>query len=213
MFEVGLKLWNEASTIPFYQHHPVRRWSRQRAKFPGFQEIPRTIRWHEQYKKGCIIVALAPISDFVHAYPADPEPKQFHLISIDKQGRKGNAFNGDDKRTYGRSPKPCVALFGDPTLDEIAICEGIADALGNLSDPDAPDTVTATVTTFQKLIRCDTSMSHLASRTVTLFGDNDPAGRKAENAIGNALYNRGGDVFVHENVTAKDPAEAAEVQS
>ena len=212
MFKVGSKLWNESVSIPFYQNHPVRCWCRHRNLFPGHKELPPTIRWHSE--KHFIIIALAPISDFVHAYPADPEPKQFHLISIDKQGRKGNAFNGDDKRTYGRSQKPCVALFGDPKLDEIAICEGIADALAILSDPDAPDTASATVTTFQKLIRCDTSMSHLASRAVTIFADNDEAGRKAQDAIGNALYERGADVFVHENLTAKDPAEAAaEVQS
>lgn len=213
MFKVGLKLWKESVSIPFYQNHPVRCWCRHRNLFPAYRELPSSIRFHKKYKGGCIIVALAPISDFVHAYPADPEPKQFHLIAIDKQGRKGNAFNGDDKRTYGQSQKPCVALFGDPNLDEIAICEGIADALAILSDPNAPDTATATVTTFQKLIRCNTSMSHLASRAVTIFADNDEAGHKAQDAIGNALYERGGDVFVHENLTAKDPAEAAEVQS
>ena len=212
MFKVGLKLWQEASTIPFFQHHPVRRWCLHRNLFPGHKELPPTIRWHSE--KHFIIIALAPVSDFVDAYPKAPEPKQFHLISIDKQGRKGNAFNGDDKRTYGQSQKPCVALFGAPNLGEVAICEGIADALAILSDPNAPDTATATVTTFQKLIRCDASMSYLANRAVTIFADNDEAGHKAQDAIGNALYKRGGDVFVHENLTAKDPAEAArEVQS
>lgn len=213
MFKVGKKLWEESESVPHYQHHPVRRWCTNRNLFPGLDTLPPILRWHEGYKGGCIIVALAPLKSFVDAYPETPQPQQFHLISIDEGGRKRNAFGDNDKRTYGQSQNPCVALFGDPTLGEVAICEGIASALAILGDPSTPHTVAATVTTFQKLIRCEDSMAYLASREVTLFADNDKAGSKAQDAIGSELHERGGDVFVHENVTAKDPAEAKEGSS
>ena len=209
MFKVGQKLWTEATPIPFYQNHPVRRWCLHRELFPGFKEIPPTIRYHEKYKGGCIIVALATVSDFVDSHPEAPEPRQFQLISIDKQGRKQHAFNGDDKRTYGRATEPCVAVFGNPKDAEVSLCEGVADALKIQSETD--QTTIATLTTFQKLIRSDPAMSYLASRIVTIFADNDEAGRKSQSAIGNALFERGGDVFVHDNPVAKDPAAAGEV--
>ena len=211
MFEVGLELWNEASTIPFYQHHPVRRWSRRRAEFPGFQELPPTIRWHEQYKKGCIIVALAPVSDFVHAYPAAPEPKQFQLISIDKQGRKGNAFlNGGDKRTYGTPGVCCVSLFSDTNTDEIYIAEGVADAIGiHGKHPDVP--VIATIGSLSKLVKCQQSINYLSDaskRSVTIFPDNDNAGIQGRDKLMKTIGSNGGDVYYVENWKNADPADA-----
>ena len=209
MFKAGLKLWNEAKPIPFYQHHPVRRWCRHRNLFPGNKELPPTIRWHEG--KGYIIVALAPLRDFNDAYPKAPEPRQFHLIAITKEGQKRHAFKGkSDKRTWGRPSVTCIALFGNPMAASINICEGVADALSIFAR--SPGTTLASITTFHKIKNCPSLITHLTAegRSVTLFSDNDDAGRSAQNDLGRTLYEQGGDVFVHENPMAKDPAQAAE---
>ena len=209
-FKLGLKWWNESSSIPYNQNHPIRRWCNQRNLFPGYKELPPTLRWHAQ--RSLIIVALASIQDFIDAHPEPPQPRQFHLISIDNEGRKGKAFRGDDKRTYGQPGVTCVALFGDPNAAEISICEGIADALAILDREEGA--VIVSITTFHKLTRCEALMEHLTAngRIVTLFGDNDTAGRDAQEKLAKTLYDRGGDVFYHPTPTAKDPAEAAAME-
>ena len=210
MFKEGQKLWSEATPIPFYQQHPVRCWCRHRNLFPGYKELPPTIRWHAQ--RSLIIVALASMQDFIDADPEPPQPRQFHLISIDNEGRKGKAFRGDDKRTYGQPGVTCVALFGAPNATKISICEGIADALAILDREEGA--VIVSITTLHKLTRCETLMEHLAAngRIVTLFGDNDTAGRDAQEKLAKTLYDRGGEVFYHPTPTAKDPAEAAAME-
>ena len=210
MFKEGQKLWSEATPIPFYQHHPVQRWCRHRNLFPGYKELPPTIRWHEQ--RSLIIVTLASMQNFIDANPKPPHPRQFHLISIDNEGRKGKAFKGEDKRTWGRPGVTCVAMFGDPNASEINICEGIADALAILGREEGA--VIASITTFNKLTGCETLMGHLTAngRTVTLFGDNDTPGINAQENFAKTLYDRGGDVFYHPTPTAKDAAEAAAME-
>ena len=208
-FQEGLKLWQEAKPIPFYQHHPVRRWCLHRNLSPGYSELPLTIRWHEG--KGYIIVALASIQDFIDAHPDPPEPRQFHLIAIDKHGRKLPAFSGDDKRTWGQPGVTCVSLFGDPNADEINLCEGIADALAILSREKGA--VIASITTLRKIKNDNELVKHLSdgNRTVTIFSDNDDAGSKAQAELAKTIHEHGGDVFVHENPIAKDPAAVGEV--
>ena len=208
MLKVGQKLWEESEAVSYTQSHPVRRWCLRRNLLPGFKEIPPAIRWHKQ--KSRIVVALAPVTDFVDAYPDLPEPRQFHLISIDSEGRKGKAFNGDDKRTYGQPGVTCVALFGDPDADQINICEGIADALATLSSQTGA--VIASLTTFHKIVNCQALIRHLTAdgRSVHIFPDNDEAGMTAQVKLASALHEQGGTVFVTESPTAKDPAAEAE---
>ena len=160
MFKYGQKLWAEAKAIPFNQHHPVRRWCIHRNLFPGYKELPPTIRWHEG--KGYIIIKLASIQDFIDTYPEPPQLHQFHLISIDSEGRKGKAFKGDDKRTYGQPGVTCVALFGDPTAEQINICEGIADALSIFAR--SPGATLASITTFHKIKNCEPLITYLTAK-------------------------------------------------
>ena len=213
MFKVGLKLWSQAKPIPFYQQHPVRRWCLYRNLFPGYKELPPTIRWHDE--KSLIIVALAPLHDFISSYPDSPDAKQFHLIAIDRLGRKRNAFPQkaptDDKRTYGTPSVTCVALFGEPNASEINICEGIADAFAIFSRE--PGAVIASIMTLNKIANCETLINHLtaSNRIVTLFSDNDEAGRRAQDKLARTLYDRGGDIFYHD-LPAKDPAAAAAME-
>ena len=192
MFKVQ-ELWDEATPVPYHQFHPVRRWCRHRNLFPDYKALPPIMRWHEQ--KHLIIVALAPIEAFVDAYPEQPQPRQFQLISIDAQGKKAYTLNGVDKRTYGQPDTTCVALFGDPNADEINICEGIADALALFAR--CPGTVIASLTTFQRLIRHQALVRHLTApdRIVILCADNDEAGRDTQQAFARVLYEHGGDVF------------------
>ena len=211
MFVEGQKLWAEALAIPFYQQHPVRRWCLHRNLFPGYKELPPTIRYHEA--KGYIIVALATIQDFIEAYPEPPQPRQFHLISIDSEGNKGKAFKGDDKRTYGQPGVTCIALFGNPNSDQLAIGEGIADALAIFARSLSEATL-ASITTFHKIKNCPNLIKYLSAqgRSVTLFSDNDLAGRKARNDLARILYEQGGDVFFGGDDSVKDPAEAAAME-
>ena len=208
LFKVGQNLWDEATPVPNYQHHPVRHWCRHRNLFPSYKQLPPTIRWHEQ--KYLIIVALVPVTDFVDSYPEPPQPRQFHLISVDKRGNKGNAFGGDDKRTYGRPGVTCIALFGNPNADEIGICEGVADALSLTSDFPC---VIASLTTPNRLASCRALMTHLTNegRAVYLCSDNDRAGKEAEAKLANTLASRRGEVYFIPKPTAKDPAAAAAV--
>ena len=209
-FEAGLKLWQESEPISYRQSHPVRRWSRNKIAYPGHSELPPTIRWHSEYKQGVIIVAMASLQDFINAYPDPPEPRQFHLIAIDRQGQKRFPFNGgDDKRLWGTPGVTCVALFGDPKADEINLCEGIADALAVLSREKGA--VIAPVTTLRKIKNDNEIVKHLSdgNRTATIFSDNDDAGRGAQTELAKAIHEYGGDVFVHDNPIAKDPAAAA----
>ena len=213
MFKVGLKLWSQAKPIPFYQHHPVRRWCLQRNLFPGYKKLPPTIRWHSEYKGGIIIIALAPIQDFIDAYPEPPEPRQFHLIAIDHQGHKHRAFtSGDDKRTYGQPGVTCVAIFGDPNTDEIYIAEGVADAIA-IHGRHHNTPVIATIGSLSKLVNCSKSLnwvSNASLRAVTIFPDNDDPGRKARDALMGAVGRKGGDVCYVESWRDQDPADAAE---
>ena len=199
-FKLGLKLWKESESISFSQSHPVRHWCRKRDLFPPYNNLPATIRWHQQ--KQSIIVSLARLQDFINAYPEPPEPRQFHLIAIDNQGNK----RAPDKRTLGRPGVTCVALFGDPHADEIAIAEGIADALSLTSDFQC---VIASITTFNKISNSETLVNYLSSKEVYLCGDNDEAGKTAERKLAKAIGRRGGEIFFIPEPAAKDPAEAA----
>ena len=204
-FKEGLQLWKESEPIPFSQSHPVRQWCRRRNLFPSYKELPPTLRYHQ--KNGYIIVAMSSLSDFINAYPDPPGPRQFHLIAIDKQGNKRAAFKGEgDKRIFGKANVTCVALFGDPHAAEIGIAEGIADALSLTSDFQC---VVASITTFSKIANDETLVNHLSSKAVYLCGDNDTAGKQAEEKLAKAIGHRGGEVYFIPDPTAKDPAEAA----
>ena len=208
-FEAGLKLWQESESISYRQSHPVRRWCLHRNLFPGYKELPTAIRWHGA--KGCIIVALAPIKDFIDAYPDSPEPRQFHLMAIDKHGQKRGAFSGDDKRTWGKPGVTCVAMFLSPNTDEIYIAEGVADALGIYGKhPDTP--VIATIGSLSKVANCQQSKDYLSDgdkRAVTIFPDNDGPGLKGRDTLMEAIGGSGGDVYYVENWRDMDPADAA----
>ena len=209
-FEAGLKLWQESEAVSYHQSHPVRRWCRCRQLFPGYKEMPPTIRWHEG--KGYILVALAPIQDFIDAYPEPPDPRQFQLIAIDQQGKKRAAFKGlTDKRTWGTPGVTCVALFGNPNADEIYVAEGVADALAIFSrHSDTP--VIATIGGLPKLANCSKSLDWLSDgdkRAITIFPDNDEPGRKGRDALMEAIGRRRGDVCYVENWRDADPADAA----
>ena len=205
LFKYGLKLWKESEPIPFSQPHPVRQWCRHRNLFPSDRELPPTIRYHR--KKGCITVAMSSLRNFINAYSDLPDPRQFHLISIDKQGNKRAAFKaGGDKRIYGQSNVTCVALFGNPHADEIAIAEGIADALSLTVDFQC---VVASVTTFNKIANDETLVNYLSNKAVYLCSDNDKAGKQAERKLAKAIGHRGDEVYFIPEPMAKDPAEAA----
>ena len=211
-FEAGLKLWQASEPVSYHQNHPVRRWSRNKSGFPGYSEIPPSIRWNSGYKQGVIIVALAPIQDFIDSYPEPPRPKQFHLIAIDAQGRQRNAFSGEDnKRTWATPGVICVALFGNPNADEIYIAEGIADAIAVFGKhSDTP--VMATIGSLSKFKKCPKSLDWLSDgdkRAVTIFPDNDDPGHQGRDALMEAIGRRRGDVCYVENWRDADPADAA----
>lgn len=204
-FKYGLDLWKESEPIPFSQSHPVRQWCKHRNLFPSDRELPPTIHYHQ--KNEYIIVTMSSLRDFINAYPDPPTPRQFHVIAIDRQGNKRAAFKaGGDKRIFGQSNVTCVALFGDPHADEIAVAEGMADALSLTSDFQC---VVASITTFNKIANDETLVNHLSSKEVYLCGDNDTAGKQAEEKLANAIGHRGGEVYFIPDPTAKDPAEAA----
>lgn len=204
-FKYGLQLWKESEPIPFSQSHPVRQWCRHRNLFPSDKELPPTIRYHQ--KNGYIIVAMSSLKDFVNAYPDPPSPRQFHLISIDRQGNKRAAFKGGgDKRIFGQANVTCVALFGDPHAGQIAIAEGIADTLSLTSDFQC---VVASITTLSKIANDETLVNYLSNKAVYLCSDNDEAGKQAERKLAKAIGHRGGEVYFIPEPMAKDPAEAA----
>ena len=150
---------------------------------------------------------MSSLRDFINAYPDPPAPRQFHVIAIDRQGNKSAAFKaGGDKRIFGQSNVTCVALFGNPHVDEIAVAEGMADALSLTSDFQC---VFASITTFSKIANDETLVNYLSNKAVYLCGDNDNAGKQAEEKLAKAIGRRGGEIYLIPEPTAKDPAEAA----
>ena len=82
----------------------------------------------------------------------------------------------------------------------------MADALSLTSDFQC---VVASITTLNKIANDETLVNHLSSKAVYLCGDNDTAGKQAEEKLANAIGHRGGEIYVIPHPTAKDPAEAA----
>ena len=209
-FEKGLALFKGSEKVSANVHHPVRKWCAHRKLFHPQKEIPSTIKWHKG--RNLIIVMLSTFDSYLENYPDLPEPKQFQLLSIDKEGKKQKGFksNGgqvDDKRTYGQSRECCIGLFGDPTASEIVLTEGIADALCQL---ERFSCAIAAITSLAKLAGSEPLMESISSKRVILYGDNDEAGEYGEESVIRALYPKtkknGGRIIRIENKTHKDPA-------
>ena len=221
-YDFGRRLWQQATPIPRSVNHPARRWAAQRNLLPPYVPFPPVIRYgvyadHKRGDRPYIIAFVCTLDALAEVYPTlpniEPLKVRWQTLWIDFNGnsvdREGNPVKrGGLKNLYGgfgnRDDYPVMCL-GDPTADDLALCEGIADALAIYSR--CRGTVAAVLGSPNL-----TERSHLleclarAGRTVTLFSDLDAVdGANKLGAKINSLDGRARRM----DPNAKDPADAA----
>ena len=208
MLAYGLELWNESEPILRNPNNSVRKWVAHRKLLSPKEPIPPCIRYHQ--RKGYILAIMASLKAWGNALPINlPKPEAIHAIAIDNEGNKRFAFGDgkEDKRIFGRSNATLVVMIGEKDGERVNICEGLADALA--VHHHAPGPCVATVTTVSK-IKDQNFLAALAKRTVHIYSDNDDAGHKAAKELCERINQHGGTVMIHQDDTAKDPAEASQ---
>ena len=201
----GLRLWDESRPVPLDGNHPVRRWSS--GLLAAGTPMPTGVRFHRE--RGLIVCCAATLANWLEAYPQTPTPQAVHLIAINQQGEKRFpvAWNGDNKRTFGRVEGCGVFVIGNPADDTINLCEGVADALA--IHEREPGAVVASLTTFTKMINQYSLIKHVASRNPVIFPDMDDAGRTATDKLTCALNRAGAAVKIRQGTAGDDPADSA----
>ena len=221
-YDFGLKLWRESKPIPRSFNHPARRWAAARNLLPPFMPFPPVLRYgvYADRKRGdrpYIIAFVCTLDALASVYPTLPKigplKVRWQTLWIDLNGnpvdRQGNPVKrGGLKNLYGgfgdKHDYPVMCL-GDPTADNLAVCEGIADALAIYSRCHG---AVAAVLGSPKLTERSHLLKYLASagRTVTLFSDLDAV----DGAIKlKAKINSLGGRARRMDPNAKDPADAA----
>ena len=201
----GLRLWNESRPVPMDNHHPVRLWSRD--LIGSRMPMPAPIRFHGE--KHFVVCCVATLANWIDAYPGTPTPQAVHVIAIDPQGRKRypSAWNGNNKRTFGRVDGCGFFAIGDLGDSPINLCEGVADALA--IHQREPGAVIASLTTFAKLIGHHSLIKHIAARNPVIFPDMDEAGSLATERITQELNRAGATVKIRQGMSGDDPADSA----
>ena len=221
-YDFGLRLWQQSKPIPRSVNHTARRWAAARNLLPVHVPFPPVIRYgvYADRKRGdrpYIIAFVCTLEALASVYPtlpnSEPLKVRWQTLWIDLNGnsldKDGNPVKqGGQKNLYGgfgnRDDYPVMCL-GDPTANDLALCEGVADALAIYSRCRG---AVAAVLGSPNL----TERSHLleylarAGRTVTLFSDLDAVdGAKKLKAKINSLGGRARRM----DPNAKDPADAA----
>ena len=221
-YDFGLRLWRESKPIPRDFNHAARRWAAARNLLPPFMPFPPVLRYgvYADYKRGdrpYIIAFVCTLDALAEVYPnlpkIEPLKVRWQTLWIDLNGnsvdKQGNPVKrGGLKNLYGgfgdEHDYPVMCL-GDPTADNLAVCEGIADALAIYSR--CPGAVTAMLGS-PKLTERSHTLECLAraGRTVTIFNDLDAVdGAKKLKAKINSIGGRVRRMDPNE----KDPADAA----
>ena len=201
----GLRLWNEARSVPVQADHPVRLWSR--GLLAPSTPMPHAIRFHRE--RGFVVCCVATLANWIDAYPGTPTPQAAHLIAITPQGEKRfpAEWKGDNKRTFGRVEGSGIFAIGNLGDDTINLCEGVADALSILERE--PGAIIASLTTFAKLISHHSLITHIAARNPVIFPDMDEAGRNATDKLTQTLNRAGATVKIRQGMSGDDPADSA----
>ena len=202
----GLRLWNEARSVPVQEDHPVRLWSRR--LLAPTTPMPRAIRFHRE--RGFIVGCVTTLANWLESYPETPMPQALHVIAIDSRGKKRFPadWNGDNKRTFGRVEGCGIFVIGNLGDDTINLCEGVADALA--IHEREPGAVIASLTTFAKLITHHLLIKHIATRNPVIFPDMDEAGKHSTDNLTQALTRAGATVKIRQGAPGDDPADSAQ---
>ena len=202
----GLRLWNEARSVPVQEDHPVRLWSS--GLLAPSTPMPHAIRFHRD--RGFIVCCVATLANWLDAYPGTPTPQAAHVIAITPHGEKRfpTEWKGDNKRTFGRVDGCGLFIIGDPSGDTINLCEGVADALAIHQRESG--TVIASLTTFAKLTRYPSLIKHIATRHPVIFPDMDDAGKNSTDDLTQALNRAEATVAIRQGAPGDDPADSAQ---
>ena len=204
-FSFGAKLWNESQPVPMEYDHPARLWSR--GLIGSRTTMPAAIRFHAE--RHFIVCCVATLAKWLEAYPRTPTPQAVHVVAINPHGRKRYpaAWNGDNKRTFGRVDGCGFFAIANLGGDRINLCEGVADALA--IHQREPGAVIASLTTFTKLISHHSLIKHLAERNPVIFPDMDEAGKSSAEKLARALNRAGATVKIRQGSGGDDPADSA----
>ena len=176
--EAAQRIWAESEPIgDFDGQHPFRRWVTIGDK-PGIlgnqAVVPGNIRWHKGVHS---VVGLR------NTFEDWKEGRQtcFSIsgVKIDHLGNKRlkNGKKGSDKFTYGSGADG--VFIGDPNNHQVALCEGLADALALHLAWELKGVIWATAMPITRILNVPGVCEWLAGRDVVIYTDADKTGQDA----------------------------------
>ena len=180
----GLRLWNEARSVPAQDDHPVRLWSR--GLLPPTTPMPDAIRFHRERRFiVCCVATLANWLDAYRRYTYAPSGARYRYYAA---RRKTISVPNGRATTNAHSAASMAADSSSSVtraVDTINLCEGVTDALA--IHQREPGAVIASLTTFTKLISHFALIKHIAARNPVIFPDMDDAGKNSTDDLTQAL--------------------------
>ena len=182
MIGAAQRIWAESEPIgDFDGQHPFRRWVTIGDK-PGIlgdqAVVPGNIRWHK---------GMHSIVGLRNTFEAWKEGRQtcFSIsgVKIDHLGNKRlkNGKKGSDKFTYGSGADG--VFIGDPNNHQVALCEGLADALALHLAWELKGVIWATAMPITRILNVLGVCEWLAGRDVVIYTDADKTGQDAGNEV------------------------------
>ena len=181
-------LWSESSCIPVDPQHPARRWFAHRNLWHPRVTPPVGLRYLENHKDGpCLIVLVAPLSDWIEAFPAIPAPSGIQRILIDGEGRK-RFSEGIDKYSLGTIQENVFSI-GNTDAKHVTVSEGVADCLALASRLEGLHI--CTFGTSGMKADTFTPLERIPDRKISICCDNDSAGKEQAEKLRTGLIGRG----------------------
>ena len=198
--------WDALSwPVPGDDTSAARRWAAHRKLWRANQPFPESIRCAEKGEGTSLIVAFAPVRDWVEAAGSVPQLSGVQLIHVDADGRPRKDGGGLDKRSLGTFAG-AVTVMGTPiaSATRVNVVEGVADALAVAARKDG--TVVATGgTAGMKNVRIASELAGLRL-PVYVWPDGERAGREAAEQLAAAIRDHGGSAAVMPMPDGEDPA-------
>ena len=182
------KLWSESSFVPLDLQNPARRWFASLHLWHPRVTPPVGLRYLKDHKDGpCLIVLVAPLSDWIEAFPAIPAPSGIQRILIDCEGRK-RFSEGIDKYSLGTIQENFFSI-GNTDAKHVTVSEGVADCLALASRLEGLHI--CTLGTSGMKADTFTPLERIPDRKISICCDNDSAGKEQAEKLRTGLIGRG----------------------
>ena len=226
-------LWAASEPVPVAAESPAGRWREHRHLWRPGHPWPAHLRWISVKAlrrgwqispdvAGAIVAPLAPVEDWVKAWPTTPELVAIHLVAIDNEGNKAWAWEGRDKTRLNMLAKskavPAWVIGASPEgLEQAVVVEGVADALGVASRVAATVISTtnlaamqgAAVNGFNTALSCWTHVMVYADDDRRPDREGAPPGLRGGASLRRAIEAAGGTAEVRHLPGGKDGADWA----